>query len=231
MKPFTIAFPLPVSKEDAPRLFLEKLNLDIGSERLMFPGSSIFFEPILQGAIAGLEAIFAEHFALSAEESAAIAAHKSLFFLRFYVKTDADLESFLNVAKKILDAGALGVYIENSGCAWSRNAFESLLLGDVPLEAFLNFVETSDSIFTLGMEPFNAPDLCVATKNDNLDLRAVLISAADSIVSDGADFSSGAKWKDDSDNEFEFRSESKPPFAKNAPEGNAQGYARLVKRS
>ncbi len=113
MKPFTIAFPLPVSKEDAPKFLLEKLNFDLSKKQMMFPGSSIFFEPILQGAVAGLEAIFSEHFALSAEEKTAIAAHKSLFFLRFHVKTDADLESFLNVAKKILDAGASGVYIEN----------------------------------------------------------------------------------------------------------------------
>lgn len=104
MKPFTIAFPLPVSKEDAPRLFLEKLNLDIGKEAGDVSRILDFFEPILQGAVAGLEAIFAEHLALSAEESAAIAAHRSLFFLQFHVKTDADAESFLNVAKKILDA-------------------------------------------------------------------------------------------------------------------------------
>ncbi len=230
MKPFTIAFPLPVSREDAPGLLLETLNLDVGKSQAMIPGSSIFFEPILQDAVTGLETIFAEHLALSSDESSAIASHRSLFFLRFLVKTDADLESFLNVAKRILDAGALGVYIENSGCAWSRSAFENLASGDVPLEAFINFVETSDSIFTLGMEPFGAPDLCLATRNDKLDLRAVLISAADSIVMDGQDFSSGAKWKDDSGNEFEFRNESKSPFAKNSPEWNAQGYMRLVPR-
>ncbi len=230
MKPFTIAFPLPVSKEDAPKFLLENLNLDIGKKQVMFPGSSVFFEPILQGAAAGLETVFAEHLALSAEESSAIAAHKSLFFLQFFIKTDAEFESFLNIAKRILDAGALGVYVENSGCAWSGKAFENLISGDVPLEAFINLVETSDSIFTLGMEPFGAPDICIAKKNDRLDLRAVLVSAADSIVSDGQDFSSGAKWKDESDNEFEFRNESKAPFAKNSPEWNAQGYARLVSR-
>lgn len=228
MKPFTIAFPLPVSKEDAPKFLLEKLNIDTGKKQMMLPGSSILFEPILQGAAAGLETVFSEHFALSAEEAAAIAAHKSLFFLQFFIKTDAEFETFLSVAKKILEAGALGVYVENSGCAWSRKAFENLISGDVPLEAFINFVETSDSMFTLGMEPFGAPDICIATKNDNLDLRAVLISAADSIVLDGADFSSGTKWKDDADNEFEFKNESKPPFAKNSPEWNAQGYVRLV---
>lgn len=231
MKPFTIAFPLPVSKEDAPKFLLEKLNIDSSKKQIMLPGSSILFEPVLQGSSAGLEIIFAEHSKLTAEEKTAIAAHMSLFFLQFFIKTDAEFESFLNVAKKILDAGALGVYVENSGCAWSGKAFENLVSGDVPLEAFINFVETSDSMFTLGMEPFNAPDICIATKNDKLDLRAVLISAADSIVSDGADFSSGAKWKDDAGNEFEFRNESKPPFAKNAPEWNAQGYARLVAKT
>lgn len=230
MKPFTIAFPLPVSKEDAPKFLLEKLNIDLGKKQVMLPGSSIFYEAVLQGAVTGLDAIFAEHSELTAEEETAIAAHKSLFFLQFFIKTDAEFESFLNVAKKILEAGALGVYVENSGCAWSGKAFEDLASGDIPLEAFINFVETSDSMFTLGMEPFNAPDICIATKNDKLDLRAVLISAADAIVSDCADFSSGAKWKDDAGNEFVFRNETKPPFAKNDPEWNAQGYARLLAR-
>ncbi len=228
MKPFTIAFPLPVSKEEAPKFLLENLSIDSGKKQVMIPGSSIFYEPILQGAAAGLEEIFAEHSELTAEEKTAIAAHGSLLFLQFFIKTDAEFESFLDVAKKILEAGALGVYVENSGCAWSRKSFEELANGDVPLEAFINFVETSDSMFTLGMEPFGAPDLCIATKNDNLDLRAVLISAADTIVSDGIDFSSGAKWKDEAGNEFEFRNEAKPPFAKASPEWNTQGYTRLI---
>ena len=60
--------------------------------------------------------------------------------------------------------------------------------------------------------------------------REVLISAADSVLLDAQDFSSGSKWKDDDGNVFEFRNEATAPFAKKSPEWNAQGYRRLILR-
>lgn len=232
MKPFTVAFPLPCTLEDAPKFLLEKLNLDTSKKQVMIPGSSIFYAPILQGAAEGLETIFAEHAPLSDEESKALAAHKSLFFVEFFVKNPDEFKSFLFAAKKILDAGALGVYVENSGCAWSAKAFADLTSGEVPMEAFVNVIQTSDSLFTLGLEPFNLPDLCTAVK-DPLSVdecRAVLMAAAASIFEDGAEYGSGERWKDE-DREFEFKKESKAPFGKDTPEFNSQGYARLVLRS
>jgi hypothetical protein len=100
------------------------------------------------------------------------------------------------------------------------------------MEAFVNVIETSDSLFTLGLEPFNLPDLCTAVKEPlSVDeCRAVLIAAAASIFEDGAEYGSGEKWSDEN-REFEFKKESKAPFGKDAPEFNAQGYARLVLRS
>ena len=232
MKPFTVAFPLPCSTEEAPKFLHEKLNIDVSKKQVMISGSSLFYTPILQGTAQGIETIFAEHSPLSDEETKLLAAHKSLFFVEFFVKNPEEFKSFLVAAKKILDAGALGVYVENSGCAWSAKAFADLISGEVPMEAFVNVIETADSLFTLGLEPFDLPDLCTAIKAPlNVDeCRSVLIAAAASIFEDGAECESGSKWKDE-DREFEFKKESKAPFGKNSPEWNARGYARLVLRS
>ncbi len=232
MKPFTVAFPMPIAKEDAPKFFLEKWNVDLSKRKVMFSGSPIFYTPILQGAAVGLETIFAEHAPLSEEESKALASHKSLFFLEFVAKNPEEFQSFLAVAQKILNAGALGVYVENSGCAFCAGAFTELAAGDVPMEAFVNIVETSDSLYTLGLEPFGLPDLCTAQKASLTQdfCRTVLMSAAAAIFEDGIAFDSGARWKDEL-GEFEFQKESKAPFAKNSPEWNTQGYRRLISRS
>lgn len=232
MKPFTVAFPLLCTLEEAPKFLLEKLNIDTAKKQVMIPGSSIFYTPILQGPAQGLETIFAEHAPLSDEETKVLASHQSLFFVEFFVKNLDEFKSFLVASQKILEAGALGVYVENSGCAWSAKAFTDLISGEVPMEAFVNVIETSDSLFTLGLEPFDLPDLCTAVKSPLTvdDCRSVLIAAAASIFEDGAEYESGSKWKDE-EREFEFKKEAKAPFAKNSPEWNAQGYARLVLRS
>lgn len=230
MKPFTIAFPLYSSLDEAPRILMEKMHLDLSKKQVIIPGSPMFYSPILQGPAAALEALFAEHAPLSEEESKAISAHRSLLFLQFVAKSPEEFLSFLPVAKKLLENLASGIYVENSGCAWSAKVFLELVSGDVPLEAFVNFIETSDSLFTLGLEPFGLPDFCVAKENVVDGGREVLISAADSVLLDAQDFSSGSKWKDDDGNVFEFRNEATAPFAKKSPEWNAQGYRRLILR-
>lgn len=232
MKPFTVAFPMPIAREDAPKFFLEKWNVDLSKKKVMFSGSPIFYTPILQGAADGLETIFAEHAPLSEDETKALANHQSLFFLEFVAKNPEEFHSFLLVAQKILEAGALGVYVENSGCAFSAKAFVELATGDVPMEAFVNIVEKSDSLYTLGLEPFGMPDLCTAQKESfsQDSCRTVLMTAAAAIFEDGAAFDSGAKWKDEL-GEFEFQKESKAPFVKGSPEWNALGYRRLILRS
>lgn len=230
MKTFTVAFPLSVSAAAVPEFLREKFGWDVSREKFIVPGSPVFFTPTVQHCVPDLEKIFEEHSALSEEESKALAAHGSLFFLQFAVKSYEEFSSFLKVAETLFAGGALGIYIENSGCAWSPKMFLELISGDVPLEAFLNFVETSDSLFTLGMEPFGAPDLCVLNAKEKFDPRTALVFAADSIVRDGADFSTGKRLKDDAENEFEFHSEAKSPFPKGSSEWNARGYVRLVGR-
>lgn len=229
MKPFTIAFPLPVSASEAAE-HLSKIQIDVSKRQLIIPGSPMFYTPIIQDRVPELEKVFDEHSALTPEEKSEIASHRSLFFLRFLAKNRDEFRSFLDVSRKILESGALGVYVENSGCAWSGKMFLELVSGDVPIEAFINIVETSDSMFTLGMEPFGFPDLCVTTKNVEFEPRTVLLSAADSLISDGQEFASGARWKDDNEREFVFRNEVRAPFEKGSPEWNAEGYARLVSR-
>lgn len=229
MKPFTIAFPLSVSAADAAK-YLAEIRIDVAKKQLIVPGSPMFYTPVIQDRVPELEKIFEEHSSLTSEERTKIASHGSLFFLQFFAKNRDEFASFVAVAKKILEHGALGVYVENSGCAWSGKMFLELVSGDVPIEAFINVVETSDSLFTLGMEPFGFPDLCVSTKNVKFEPRTVLLSAADSLVSGDQDFASGARWKDDNGCEFVFRNEARTPFEKGTPEWNAEGYRRLVAR-
>ena len=131
MKPFTIAFPLYSSLDEAPRILMEKMHLDLSKKQVIIPGSPMFYSPILQGPAAALEALFAEHAPLSEEESKAISAHRSLLFLQFVAKSPEEFLSFLPVAKKLLENLASGIYVENSGCAWSAKVFLELVSGDV----------------------------------------------------------------------------------------------------
>ena len=103
MKPFTIAFPLYSSLDEAPRILMEKMHLDLSKKQVIIPGSPMFYSPILQGPAAALEALFAEHAPLSEEESKAISAHRSLLFLQFVAKSPEEFLSFLPVAKKLLE--------------------------------------------------------------------------------------------------------------------------------
>lgn len=227
MKNFTVAFPLNCSREQAPE-FLKALRIDVSKKQVMIPGATIFFTPTLQGAAAGLETLFAEHSPLSEDEMRSLAGHGSLFFLEFSVRNFAEFESFLTVAKNLLNAGALGIYVENSGAAFAAKTALELIDGDVSMEAFVNFVRTSDTLWTLGLEPFGLPDLCVSLQKGEDVGRELLISAADAIFAEGLDYSSGKIFKDDDAGEFRFQKETSSPFGKNAPERNALGYVRLI---
>lgn len=235
MKKFVVAFPLECSAQQAPLFIEEKLKVKVSlssKNPVIVPGCPIFFTPVIQGPFAGMDSLFAEHSPLSPVEAKAIANHGSIFFLQFLAKIPEEFEAFLDVAKTIVESGALGVYVESSGCAWSAKTFLELIAGDVPMEAFLNFVETKDSLFTLGLEPFGLPDLCALLASADKDaLRDILTAAADSVYSEGIDFASGAKWMDDNGKNFEFRKESKMPYAKGSPELNSLGYVRLISRS
>lgn len=232
MKLFTIAFPLPVKLPDAAEFLREKLSVDVSKERILFPGTSFFCAPVLQGAVPGLEKLFDEHERLSAEDSAAIQNHGSLFFLQFSLKGFDDFKAFGAVAKKILEAGALGVYVENSGAAFCAGTFKSLVDGDAPMEAFVNFVENSGSLFTLGLEPFGLPDLCLKVQNPLTEdsAREVLLLAASSLFESGEECASGSTWESEGGT-FDIRQEFKAPYSKECAEWNAFGYRRFVLRT
>lgn len=227
MKNFTVAFPLKCSREQAPE-FLASLRIDVSKKQVMIPGATVFFTPTVQGAVTGLEQIFAEHSPLSEGESRSLAGHGSIFFLEFSVRNFAEFESFLTVARDLLNSGALGIYVENSGAAFAAKAALELIDGDVPMEAFVNFVRTSDTLWTLGLEPFGLPDLCISLDRGEEAGRALLISAADSIFAEGLGYGSGEIFKDDEIGAFRFQKESGAPFGKDAPERNSQGYVRLI---
>lgn len=232
MKLFTIAFPLPVELPDAAAFLSEKLSVDLSKGQILFPGTSFFCTPVLQGAAPGLEKLFDEHERLSAEDSARIQGHGSLFFLQFSLKGFADFKDFLAVAGKILDAGAVGVYVENSGAAFCAGTFKSLVSGDAPMEAFVNFIENAGALFTLGLEPFGLPDFCLKIQDPLTEDsgREVLLSAASAFFESGEGCASGSVWESDGES-FDIRQEFKAPYSKGCAEWNAFGYRRFVLRT
>ena len=96
---------------------------------------------------------------------------------------------------KVLAAGATGVYMQQSGTAWTADAFrEELDDGEFPMDPWINFVESADMLYTLGLEVFNSPDLCISRTNGSPEeLRNILSVVADSIFVDGISSKSGTE--------------------------------------
>ena len=131
-----------------------------------------------------------------------------------------------------LAAGATGVYMQQSGSAWTADAFrEELDDGEFPMDPWINFVESADMLYTLGLEVFNSPDLCISRTNGSPEeLRNILSVVADSIFVDGISSKSGIEVDGGECGTFTLRAEQKSPFSKDSPEFNRQGIMRLLKK-
>lgn len=226
MKLFTLAFPLAAGARE----FLEPFGIRDAGRAVPVPGYSITPEVLVQGAVPGLAALFAEHAELTAAEAAALDAHASLAFLRGAVTKPAELLEWNKLASAFLAAGALGVYAEHSGAAFSKAAFEEFDLEENPLEPWLNYVETAKELYTLGMEALGLPDFCVSlAAGGREELQDLLQAAA------AACFMAGAAKSGESLETglglFELRSELAMPFPKTAPEWNRFRALRLVRRA
>ncbi len=228
MRNFIFALPLSVLPENVSPL-LETWRMQLG-EKKVIPGSSLLYDIYIKPRAAGLTAIFEEHRALTTDEQRTIAAHQSLLFLCGRIQTAADLREVNAVLTKILQTGALGVYAEHSGVAWSKASFLEFDLENEPMDFWLNFIETENDFFTLGMETFGLPDLCISKAFGNADnLCDLLTVAADSLFMDGVPAESGTKIDDDLGNQFVLRLEFRLPFSKTSPEYNKQQALRLCK--
>lgn len=231
MRTFIIAFPLPVTEADAPA-FLEKVQIRSTSGMLVIPGCTLTLEAFLKPAVSGLQEIFAENQALSAEEAAALSAHKSLFFIKGTVTTADTLKEMNKVISNLLAIGAAGVYFQNSGSAWTARGFAECEPEEYPMDPWLNYVETASDVFTLGMESFGLPDICVSNVIDKMDaIKDLLSSTADALFIEKFEADTGAVIEIGEGERFEMMKEARLPFKKTDPEYNKQGAWRLIRKS
>lgn len=237
MNQFVLAFPLNVdcpAKNSATEFAItENVKITADTNKVIVPGCIIEFSVVWNGSTEGLAQLFNEHEPISAEETAALNAHKSLLFLLGSLKSGEDLRMVNNAIMKMLSAGALGVYMQQSGTAWTAARFREIL-GDAefPMDPWLNYLENGETLFSLGMETFGLPDICIsksaATSGD--DPQDILSVVADSLFMDGITAKSGTEVDGGDVGVWTLRQELKSPFAKDAPEFNRQGILRLAKK-
>ena len=230
MNSFVLAFPLTVAQDDSFAL-TPNVTVEKDTASLMVPGCTINFKVVRKEAVVGLSDIFREHAEISAEDVVSIDSHKSLLFLLGSLKSAADLNMVNTAILKVLSAGALGVYMQQSGAAWTAEGFrEELGDAEFPMDPWMNYLEGSDVLYTLGLETFALPDLCISKASDGTDPREVLSVVADSLFVGGVSSKSGTEVDCGECGIYALRQETKSPFAKDDPEYNRQGIMRLLKR-
>jgi hypothetical protein len=230
MNSFVLAFPLTVA-QDEPFAVTPNVVVEKDTASLMVPGCTLTFKVIRKEAVPGLSDIFKEHEEISSDDAAAIDSHKSLLFLLGSLKSATDLTMVNTAILKVLSAGALGVYMQQSGAAWTAEGFrEELGDAEFPMDPWMNYLEGSDVLYTLGLETFALPDLCISKSAEVQDPREVLSVVADSLFMEGVSSKSGTEVDCGECGIYALRQETKSPFAKDDPEYNRQGIMRLLKR-
>jgi hypothetical protein len=228
MNQFVLAFPLPVAADETFAI-TENVKVEADTKTLMVPGCSVLFNVVRQGASADLLGIFKERNDLTEEEEKAIAGHKSLLFLLGNVKSMNDVEMVNSAILKMFTAGAIGVYMQQSGTAWTVEAFKDVFGdGECPMDPWINVIDSGETLYTLGLATFSLPDLCISTAIE--DPEEALMMAAESLFGDGVPAKSGSviDWGDDE--KYVLRQETKGLFSKDAPEYNKQGVLRIVRK-
>lgn len=229
MPQFILAFPLKVSVDETFKV-TEFVSIEKDTKSVLVPGCGVQFNVVRQPATQSLSEIFAENDSVSADEAKAIDDHKSLLFLLGEVKSIEDVSQVDSAILKVLSAGALGVYMQQSGTAWSDSRFKEVL-GDAeyPMDPWINFIEGENVVYTLGMAAFALPDLCAPKSIENVE--SALLMAADALFGDGIPAKSGSEIDLGEGEVYVLRAEAKNPFPKDAPEFNKQGVFRLNKKS
>ncbi len=140
-----------------------------------------------------------------------------------------DVEMVNSAISKMFAAGAIGVYMQQSGTAWTADAFDDQFGdGEYPMDAWINIIDSGETLYTLGLAAFALPDLCISKTIE--DPEEALLMAADSLFGDGIPAKSGSviDWGDGE--RYVLRQETKTFFSKDAPEYNKQGVLRIVKK-
>ncbi len=228
MNQFVLAFPIPVAVGEVFAI-TENVKIAADTKTVMIPGCSVQFNVVRQPASPDVLDIFKERNDLTEDEEKAIVAHKSLLFLLGNVKSINDVEMVNSAISKMFAAGAIGVYMQQSGTAWTADAFDDQFGdSDYPMDPWINILDSGDSLYTLGLAVFTLPDLCIL--NTIEDPEEALLMAADSLFGDGIPAKSGSiiDWGDDE--KYVLRQELKGLFSKDAPEYNKQGLLRILKK-
>jgi len=196
----------------------------------MRPGCSVSLIGKKQPAVNGVAEIFSEHALLAKEEFEAIQNHKLLYSIQGEFKTEQEFNALNQVIISILNEGALGVYMEHSGAAWSKASFLEWVEHEEMMSAWLNFIETNDDLYTLGMESFGRPDLCIRLHHgEKMDLQGTLVEVAESLFLEESVFETGATIELESTSiRYHIRKEPYQPYRKDDPEYNRKGLWRLV---
>ena len=227
MNQFVLAFPMKCAVEE-PIVLNENVSITCDAKNFIIPGCGVSVEIVRTPSMDGVAEIFKEHQDVLPESLAEIKNHQSLLFLVGEVKTIEQVSQVNKAIVKLLEVGALGVYMQQSGAAWcAANFNEDLGDGEYPLDTWLNFVEDNEWIYTLGMACFALPDLCIAKSSENA--QEALLLAADALFGDGVPAKSGSEV--DVGETYTLRQLAKNPFSKNDPEYNKQGIFCLMKSS
>lgn len=228
MSRFVLAFPISVAADEVFAI-TEHVKVAADAKTVMIPGCSVQFDVVRQPASPDVLEIFKERNDLTEDEEKAIAAHKSLLFLLGNVKSMNDVEMVNSAISKMFAAGAIGVYMQQSGTAWTADAFDDQFGdGEYPMDAWINIIDSGETLYTLGLAAFALPDLCISKTIE--DPEEALLMAADSLFGDGIPAKSGSviDWGDDE--KYVLRQELKGLFSKDAPEYNKQGVLRIVRK-
>ena len=228
MNQFVLAFPIPVAVDEVFAI-TENVKVAADAKSVMIPGCSVLFNVVRQPASTDVLDIFKERNDLTEDEEKAIAAHKSLLFLLGNVKSMNDVEMVNSAILKMFTAGAIGVYMQQSGTAWTVEAFKDVFGdGECPMDPWINVIDSGETLYTLGLATFSLPDLCISTAIE--DPEEALMMAAESLFGDGVPAKSGSviDWGDDE--KYVLRQETKGLFSKDAPEYNKQGVLRIVRK-
>ena len=228
MSQFVLAFPISVAADEVFAI-TEHVKVAADAKTVMIPGCSVQFDVVRQPASPDVLEIFKERNDLTEDEEKAIAAHKSLLFLLGNVKSMNDVEMVNSAISKMFAAGAIGVYMQQSGTAWTAGAFDDQFGdGEYPMDAWINIIDSGETLYTLGLAAFALPDLCISKTIE--DPEEALLMAADSLFGDGIPAKSGSiiDWGDGE--RYVLRQETKTFFSKDAPEYNKQGVLRIVKK-
>ena len=122
MPQFILAFPM-TKEVGEPLALTETAMLAADATSAIIPGCSVMFKVVRKEHVPGLADIFKEHQNISADAAAAIEAHKSLLFLLGEVKNIDEVTQVNMAILKVFNAGALGVYMQQCGAAWTDAGF------------------------------------------------------------------------------------------------------------